>query len=537
MKAVLLFVILALAYCAIVIIPCFAVQDVANSDPSGANFISLGGGSSGIGGGGKGFSITVIAPPASGGGGTPPPTPFIWWKLENESLTNIYEDLSGNGFDAPLAYFGGSYPYIEVLYSKEVPNSGVPCSYILSPRNAETNKIVVPHDDLLNCTNTDFSIGCWLLVKEDIPNAQYPLVMMKNSTSVGSGYQGLMVYPDVTAWYYGRNAGTFIGCEINPNESIWEWHLMVATYDLAGQDMYGYLDGTLIASNMTFGVVPGNTAELFMGGSLSGLGYAFYANIAQPYITHSKLTQSQITNWFDTGTVPTNAPIYYANPTNDVNRYDDGGTNLLYCGMQNFWNTFPQFSPSWDSVRLAFDFDGVDDVMNALLNTNIISDAWTITSWLNTDTTNCTYKYPITFVYAGNFAAENTNQLSIGCIGGAAGALGTNAVFVYQGDAAKSTCTTPDSWKFNTNTWHHIAVSYFPTNIPKYKIYIDGSESSYSLTNCVTQIGTPQYIQLGRRDFTAAPTLDWNGCIDDVEIHDGCLTDSEILSDYNEGRE
>jgi uncharacterized delta-60 repeat protein len=155
----------------------------------------------------------------------------------------------------------------------------------------------------------------------------------------------------------------------------------------------------------------------------------------------------------------------------------------------------------------AFDFDGIDDQFTAPTTGLPTGNASrTIALWTNID-------------------AQNTNEAFFASYGtpgtqGGVFALGrqSDLVFVTQWGQAVS------GGNVDPSTWHHIAATLESGNL--FRLYVDGVQVSSGTMSISTPAGSTFY--LGQQQAPYGDTRKLDGRVDEVTVHDGALSASEI---------
>ncbi|OMP29835.1 LamG-like jellyroll fold domain-containing protein [Mangrovimonas sp. DI 80] len=90
-----------------------------------------------------------------------------------------------------------------------------------------------------------------------------------------------------------------------------------------------------------------------------------------------------------------------------------------------------------------------------------------------------------------------------------------------------------DGSTYLNSSWHHVAVTYDPSQENEYKLYVDGNlDAEGSFTGTGTDTQDAANIQIGGRNANIGATA-FSGTIDDVRIWNVARTQSEILADMN----
>ncbi|NVK26460.1 MAG: T9SS type A sorting domain-containing protein [Flavobacteriia bacterium] len=171
------------------------------------------------------------------------------------------------------------------------------------------------------------------------------------------------------------------------------------------------------------------------------------------------------------------------------------------------------------SQNRALNFDGADDYVFSNYSGVSGSSARTVEAWIRT-TANCNPNnggVQNVIVDFGTFTVDNRFTLNL---------LWNNSIRLEIGGSGVSG-TTP----VNDGQWHHVAVTYDPTQSSNnIVLYIDGSvETSGTLTGVNTTTSNSNLL-IGQRLDLSRP---FNGDIDEVRVWDVALSANQISSHVN----
>lgn len=164
-----------------------------------------------------------------------------------------------------------------------------------------------------------------------------------------------------------------------------------------------------------------------------------------------------------------------------------------------------------------FEFDGVDDYIIGESNLGISGDAeFTISYFGIWDGSSFSTNYPSAF---GNNSVSSTNRgLSTTWKDG-------RVALDFWSNRFRSDTT------LNVQTWYHLTFTKVPGLIgSNSKIYINGQQVNGSVegSNTFPDIIDSNYI-VGRLDNSRL----FNGRVSDIKVYNRCLTDDEVLQNYN----
>ena len=283
-------------------------------------------------------------------------------------------------------------------------------------------------------------------------------------------------------------------------------HLITATHD--GSTVKLYYDGEEVRTrDDTFGTFGTATAKI---GSFNGSERYFNGVIDEVAIFDRVLTPEEIQQHYQDGLHGLGYDVECVLPPDGLVSWWPGDENA-----EDIWDTNHgdfQNDKTYATGRVdqAFSFDGVDayvDVGDIGLNGD-----WTIDFWAKLDTVARTIQYPIGMgpragiTYGtGIFMAYSNNKWG-----------------VYDGlDYFLGSPTL-------ANIWYHIAVTKSGTT---YTAYLDGN---YENSGTLGDIDINN-LQIGRRIEPSGSVWYFNGLIDEVEIFNRALLQSEIQDIYKAG--
>ena len=176
-------------------------------------------------------------------------------------------------------------------------------------------------------------------------------------------------------------------------------------------------------------------------------------------------------------------------------------------------------------VGQALSFDGLDDYVSVPDSSSLrITGPVTIDLWVNPNTNN--NQGPLVFKQRTIFEDGTLKAYEVGVSGG--------NLYWQIGDGTVWT-TLPYGISWVAGTWHHIAVTWDGTTGPgSMKIYQDGTLVA-STSAAVTSIQTNAYpLRIGGGgSFHSADVDFFDGLVDEVEIYNRSLTDSEVQAIFS----
>jgi hypothetical protein len=445
----------------------------------------------------------------------PLPEPYIWWKMTDEIINTNIVDTSTNSLDVylhiPVVY------NFEPLFSRFKP-SVVTGEYSMyyTEVNTVASYLYRNDTDLLNCTNTDFTVGMWYYSTKAALN--YACLIGKGYNAGWHVYSGPAAGDNILGYIY--DGATSKSVQIAANE-LRDWVLLALTYSFADNTIKGYSNGVLIATTSLIPKLVGTVNAFSIGWDLLYGELSIYGFICQPYITYSTVSSNDILNWYTTGVVPaTNTMLAYWKFTNDVYRYDDSGTNLNWHGL-----ALSGATPSNNALY----FDGVSDCATALINTNCLNTAWTKSFWLNAIDYDALVKY----VYStGIYNTDADFAIRVGGSYNSDGYL-SNAITIVEHNGLISQTASNIIMPDKTNSWYNLIVTYNSLAVPNIGIYIDGVLQPLTSTNFTNPQGYVWGETIGSR---SDGNFYWHGFIDDVRQWATNLTQEQITELVNAGR-
>ncbi len=331
--------------------------------------------------------------------------------------------------------------------------------------------------------------------------------------------------------YYLRLVSNSIEFRIN-DDPLWaggvipsanQWYHIAATYDQSAGTRKIYINGALANSNgysaaintghthVTVGV---NARVAAFGDSLA----TFNGMIDEAGVYNRALSAAEIQAIYNAGSAGKCKPVCIPPPTGILAWWpgDDNAGDIV--GNSN-GTPVGGATYAAGKVGRAFSFDGNDDYITIPHNVSqnpgaqITIDAWVMPTVLRTGATILQKRSPSN---VGGFVFEPT--------GDDASAL----QFVLMINGTYYFATTPTG-VLTAGVWQHLAATYDGSAM---KIYVDGVEKAGTpRTGMIDAVTAPMVI--GRNVVTQS--MAWQGEIDEVELLNRALTQTEIQAIVNSG--
>jgi len=187
-------------------------------------------------------------------------------------------------------------------------------------------------------------------------------------------------------------------------------------------------------------------------------------------------------------------------------------------------SVYPTYNNTGDSGPTSYFFDGSNDWFDTTITaaTAQLGYSW----WYNGTETgvNCfmgsyTYSPYRVLQFVGNLPVADSLYFA-----------------VYSGSSSTSFIFYSDAFNWNNGEWHHI---YVGADIPNHvgEVWFDGEEIATTVTDSNLNTGfTHTYpIFIGARSLNGNPGYYMDGIMDDVQIYNEMLNETEIKNIYNYG--
>lgn len=470
------------------------------------------------------YYIDDVSVEQTSGGGqcVAPPTDMVaWWPLDEttgSTVTDIVNSLNGATLPGPIGPPAGPGP------TATLPGSFPPGMVGSSLFFGAGRSISVPHNTVLDPGTGDFTIDAWFIWA----GGTGPIVQKLSPNF--RGYR-LNIYLDAQ-----QGAGLSFETAGSPSGGFAlnhfpvtrdQWHHVAGTIQRGAQDvMRLYLDGqpvvNITAAAFPAGATVSNNENLRIGGD----GQTPGARIAvdEVEIFDRALSQPEIQGLFDAG--PAGKCKCFPAPSGMVSWWRaDGNATDSTDGNHGAVQGNAAFVPGM--VNTAFSFAAQGDYVNVPTAANLnfgdatSSPGFSIDAWIETSST------------AQVLPIVDKRDLS--------GAPRGYSLFLFDGKLALQ---LGDGTFFNyissgpdlrDGQFHHVAVTVDRTSPTGAKLYVDGAVV-LPVFNPMNRPGTltnnnPLFI--GRHADN--PALTFIGLIDEVEIFDRALTQSEIQGISNAG--
>jgi hypothetical protein len=431
---------------------------------------------------------------------TPPPAGMVsWWRAENNAFD---QQGSNNGTLQGGATFAGG----EVGQAFSFSSNG--------------DEVLVPHNANQN-TGAQITVDAWIRPTSFNGNAS---IINKRTVGNAEGYS-LETNPSGGLYFEITTPGGVFRGGTSGSTSVLSanvWQHVSATYD--GSTVTVYVNGSPVGSSGSAnGAINAVTADLVIGKNIV-TGASFPGLIDEVELFDRALSQSEIQAIFNAGSngkCITCAPP----PANMVSWWPaDGNTTDIRGPNNGTLQGGATFAAG--EVGQAFSFNGSSFVTVPDNPSLQLPDApFSIDLWFNTSTTATSQMILSKGVSDAN-EEYSINLLTGGGIYWDYGGL--------QGDVVSNVGA------IQAGQWYHLTVLYDPAfGFPRGKIYLNGVEqtiTSFGVGAHIASSGSALYIgsQNAGSPYYAA-RVSFNGLIDEVEIFNRTLSQTEIQKIYNAG--
>jgi hypothetical protein len=289
-----------------------------------------------------------------------------------------------------------------------------------------------------------------------------------------------------------------------------------------------YRDGVLITRDTTF------TDEDETGGVIHIGGHPSPVNMFKGAIDELKFyryarTPAQILEDMNAGHplvgTPVGSPILHY--TLDEGYGDTAHDSSPQGNNGNLYGTCPEDAtcPSWSNsgkFGKALSFDGGDYLVVSHDTSLVMTQDMTISAWINKNDTSGSE-----MIVEKGLNDDDNYAFYVG---------DDKLTFEYLDSGGPPTYSSYQEQTgsvTSAGTWYHVVAVFDDTN-DKFTFYNNGVES-YSTTNTESLYGDQtDDLYIGRQN--AASPVYFNGKIDEVKIYNFALTDSQVLTEYNQGK-
>jgi len=368
--------------------------------------------------------------------------------------------------------------------------------------------VSVPSSSSLDITSGDFTIESWI----------YRSV----SGGPGAGIIGKLA-PDNSGWafaVYDDRLNLFCnqwteGSSGTVSANAWSHVAVTRSGSLLTYYINGVSSGSFAASGNFDNGLPLSIGDLYSP-NISNT-HKFNGLIDEPAIYNRALTPQEIRNIYNAGSKGTCKPSCVAPPSGLVSWWNGEGNANDPLGTNN-GVIQPGATFSNGKVGESFSFGG-----------SSVNDRIQVTSPVGLPSGSAARTMMFWFKTPGIWPSGSHIPIEYGspALGGKFGILfaeywiGKMSFWGYSRDFPGNTTLQP-------NTWYHGAVSYDGTIV---RLYVNGQPDGSQVMSLNTGVGS-YGLTIGASVDAGAP---WSGPIDEIQIFDHALSDSEILSVYNAG--
>ncbi len=310
---------------------------------------------------------------------------------------------------------------------------------------------------------------------------------------------------EIEVWHWSDN--WYTGHTVNLNE----WTHIVYTYNASMKTGYVYINGEFATSHVFSGYLNINSDGYIS--SQIGLGYSgryFRGNIDEVQIYNATLSLTEISDYYNI--TAEKAGEWKLDEGAGINA-EDTSQHSNHGALSSMDDTNWVEGIKGDALRFDGSSEFVDCGNDASLN---MGHAFTIEAWVNIDTVG-SYRTIL------SKAVDNS-------VGGISYALLTgtdNKMLIYLSNGITSEFEYSDT-VVPTGSWHHVAVVMTDTDI---KFFLDGQPDGVRPSHTVTPQVNAATVRIGTK--ANAPQQYFDGIIDEINIWNYSLSDSDILNSYN----
>jgi len=304
---------------------------------------------------------------------------------------------------------------------------------------------------------------------------------------------------------------------INPNDYLYKWSHLVATYESGTMSIYS--NGSLIGttSSQTGDILFDSSNSLLIGSYVAQPGYFFKNKIGRPAIYTTVLDATQVLSNYNTYKPIFDAETLVLNlDAGSASSYPGTGTNWYDLSIYNNDGVLVN-GVSYSSTEGggSMIFDGVNDYGTVSYNSNfdLSNTNFTLEGWFNSNSFSTLQSLISKDTYGYNFDWSLLISNS------------TTLTFYSNGTGTNVTATVPT---MNTGHWYHYVVTSISGVI---RIYLNGvlyQTGSMSISN-----NSLYYITIGCYSWNN-PSGFTNGKISLLRVYSVGLTSTEVLQIFND---
>jgi hypothetical protein len=404
------------------------------------------------------------------------------------------------------------------------------------------------HDQMTSGVSAAWNMydsGSWSYwFKSVYPGNNYFWAIAKGNAA-GSYWSG---YINTKYAYFGWKDEATTANSVNGTTSVLDgnWHLISGSYQSSSADLWLYVDGVCVASNMSV-TGPASNALPFVVGNDSAENsqtYEYFYVGPVGFWDNKTVSAAEWLSYYASYTEPAGATTLWKFEK-DYGRTPNNFTNAMaYPGLSAYYGTANR--PAWTNYggNGCYLFDGVNDRTvvywpswgNAAQG---VSDMWTgynksnftVSCWFNPLAT-----YAAAVYYLWGQSDTLTTHFALRCSGNTD--ADKSIILIGQGGLTYAE-TALNSWTDaeRTNVWNHIVVSYDATQSvgSRTKIYLNGTNMTL-IADTITTI--PDFSTYGVWTIGCRGDFNWPvyGFVDDPRLYTIILDQTQVTTLFNAGR-
>jgi hypothetical protein len=352
----------------------------------------------------------------------------------------------------------------------------------------------------------------------------HPVSRWGHSTPIPDSWQ-FGYQPNNKIYFTTRNvAGAQVTISSTSVLPLNQWSHVAATYD--GNAVKLYINGVQEAVASFSGVVRHNASTTAIGCKITGgvCNYPFKGLVDEVEIYDRALTPSEVKAIYAAGSAGKCkvTSTCLAPPCGMVGWWpgDNNPNSLVGSGLNGTLQNGATYAPG--KVAQAFDLDGVNDYIDLGTSPLLAPNEITVDYWVNSRAPQATGAHPVAR------AGYNNPPLDSWEFGFRADQRLVFYLFTTTPAVGGVTSTTVIA----PNQWYHVAGTYDGSTV---KIYINGQlESTAAFTGALRN--NPSTTAIGCQVLGGVCTYPFNGMVDELEIFNRALSQSEINAIYHADR-
>jgi len=375
--------------------------------------------------------------------------------------------------------------------------------------------ITVGDIDIVN----EITVSAWIYPTEHVDWAK---VFIKTWATNVDPYSIFELTTYSTGTYFNvTNASNSSQRASTGGQPLGTWTHLVGTYD--GSNIKLYVDGVLKDTTAQTGLIKTNDQDVYIGYNHFYVPQSFKGRIDEVGLWNKALTQSEITNLYNSGdglTYGADGPVnepFGGNvdlPTDLVSYWKLDGNPVDEAGINN-GTVIGATSTDSGKIDKAYIFDGNDGIGVGELN---IGTSITVAAWV----------YPTTLVAHGKVFykawAGGVDPYSVVVMT----ATTDNTYFAISNSSGVGVNSQLGS-ALTLNTWTHLVGTYDGSNV---RFYVNGHLEDTNAQTGTLKVNTEDYY-IGMNNLYVPQSF--IGRIDEVGVWEKALTQTEITALYNSG--